>query len=629
MPDAGASPLHALARVRPHLTDGELLTAFVHRRDAEAFAALVRRLGPRVLAVCRRITGHAHDADDAFQAVFLVLARRAAAVRPPEAVAGWVYGVAVRTAQDARAMAARRRSRVTPTATVPDVPVGSASPPDAEHLAALDGEIARLPDHLRAAVVLCELDGVSRKDAAKRLRIAEGTLSSRLAAARRRLAAALARRGVALGAVLTAAADAPPASGSGPLFAAAARWGGLVAGGEPIPAGAASALADRVSRIMLLTRLKPLLVASACGLFALATGWGMLTRLPAADPLPKAEPVKPAEPATKPVNKLVIWKTGEVVTLDPDGKNEKTLFEREEFEDVTGPVLSPDGKTLAYFSTDKNPRPDARPGSRWMTRGVVLREVGAKEANRLDVTGAWLAWSPDGKELLVTTGPQTWSDDRQTLVETYGPQMPISPRSILPPPTATVIDVRTKKATEVKLPADHYPVGFAPDGKGLLTMRVNARKKRTELTACLLSRDGKEETVLTDPDYMAADPKLSPDGKTVLFVGTKRPGEKDERWYDGIPRLFAQPVGGKVAEVAGVAAKAEMLSWCWSPDGKKIAYVWREITKDPPPKPGEPDEREMESHLVVCDPDGKNAKTVLSEKGKGLFTPTLNCVSWR
>src|SRR5207247_11352285 len=123
-----------------------------------AFEALVRRHGPMVLGVCRRMLGHAHDAEDAFQATFLVLVRKGASVQPREAVGNWLYGVACRTAQRARAVAARRRSRAKqgdglpqPTAPTRELPA------DWEPI--LDEELSRLPDKSRLPLVLCLLEG--------------------------------------------------------------------------------------------------------------------------------------------------------------------------------------------------------------------------------------------------------------------------------------------------------------------------------------------------------------------------------------------------------------------------------------------------------------------------------------
>src|SRR5205823_6152431 len=144
------------------------------------------------------------------QAAFVVLACRAAEVRPAEAVRAWLYGVAVRTARGVRAVTARRRARELPVPAVPDRAGEPVEPPDADALAILDEEVAALPEHLRVAVVLCELDGLSRRDAAARLAVAEGTLSSRLAKARKLLAERLRKRGVSL-----------PAAGLGVLVTSA------------------------------------------------------------------------------------------------------------------------------------------------------------------------------------------------------------------------------------------------------------------------------------------------------------------------------------------------------------------------------------------------------------------------
>src|SRR5262245_19862609 len=167
--------------------DGELLVRFAASRDEAAFAELVRRHGPMVLGVCRHLTRDEHDAEDAFQAAFLVLARQAGRLRCRGVLAGYLHGVALRTALPTRQTATRRRGKERPLEETP-APEGEDGPARREALAALDGELAALPEQLRAAVILCELQARPRRDAAGALGVPEGTLSSRLAAARRRLA---------------------------------------------------------------------------------------------------------------------------------------------------------------------------------------------------------------------------------------------------------------------------------------------------------------------------------------------------------------------------------------------------------------------------------------------------------
>jgi len=179
--------------------DADLLRRFATTRDGAAFAELVRRHGPVVLAACRRGVRNHHDADDAFQAVFLVLARRAAEVRRPELLGSWLYRVAVGVARNARRAAARRRVREVPVVDVPE----PAAPPaaTADDLGpVLDEELDALPAWYRDAVVLCDLRGLSRADAAAALGVPPGTLASRLDTARKKLAVRLARRGVTLSA---------------------------------------------------------------------------------------------------------------------------------------------------------------------------------------------------------------------------------------------------------------------------------------------------------------------------------------------------------------------------------------------------------------------------------------------
>src|SRR5262245_39025843 len=186
-------------------SDREALRAFTARRDESAFAVLVQRHGPMVLRVCQRVLHHAQDAEDAFQATFLVLARKAGSIGKSESLGSWLHGVAFRVSLRAKRDAGRRRAN---ERRVP-VPVG---PDPAEALAwrdvqvLLEAEIRRLPERYRAAFVSCYLEGRSRAEAAAELGIEENTLSSRLARARERLRRRLARRGVNLPAVLAAVA---------------------------------------------------------------------------------------------------------------------------------------------------------------------------------------------------------------------------------------------------------------------------------------------------------------------------------------------------------------------------------------------------------------------------------------
>ncbi len=170
------------------LTDGQLLEAFVSQKDEATFAVLVRRHGPMVLGACRRVLGNPHDAEDAFQATFLVLVRKADSIVPREMVANWLYGVAYRTALKARTMLARQRGR---ERQVKEMPEPETAEPDAswrELQTLLDQELRRLPDKYRVAVVLCDLEGQTGKETARQLGWPEGTVSSRLARGRSMLA---------------------------------------------------------------------------------------------------------------------------------------------------------------------------------------------------------------------------------------------------------------------------------------------------------------------------------------------------------------------------------------------------------------------------------------------------------
>ena len=162
----------------PGRTDRELLDRFSAIRDEESFTALVTRHGPMVFRVCRRVLAHEQDAEDAFQAVFLVLARNARSIRKREALAEWLHGVAYRTAMKAKRTAARRRTHE--AALQFQVPSTSPGPSWSDVQIVLDEEIQRLPKSFRAAFVICVLEGKTGRQAASELGIPAGTVSSRL-----------------------------------------------------------------------------------------------------------------------------------------------------------------------------------------------------------------------------------------------------------------------------------------------------------------------------------------------------------------------------------------------------------------------------------------------------------------
>ena len=326
------------------LTDRQLLERFTARRDAAgeaAFAALVTRHGPMVLHVCRQLLGDRHHAEDAFQAVFLVLARKARSIRDPNRLGAWLYGVAIRTARKAKVRLARRRRHeegdamsgpgpgattlAEPTAPPADEPVLAR-----EQAEALHDEIERLPQSFRLPVVLCYFEGLTLDEAARRLRWPAGTVGSRLARARDKLRRGLTRRGIVLPAAAMAAVLNPKSASArvssllcDTTTKAAIRFAAGQAAGE-----AASALAREVLRSMLLHKLR-ITVLALLALTAVATGAGLLTHsLAMMKDEPKRSPIgqQQATPAAKP----------EVASQRPAPGR---MF-------VTGRVLDPQGKPV-------------------------------------------------------------------------------------------------------------------------------------------------------------------------------------------------------------------------------------------------------------------------------------------
>lgn len=314
------------------MTDGELLERFRRARDEggeRAFEVLVARHGPMVLGICRRILDDPNDVHDAFQAVFLVLARRAGAIRKSESVGSWLYGVAVRLAARARASAVRRRIRERrELAAASDAAMahdrrGASPDRSVEHddgAAVVHEEVVRLPESYRAPIVLCYFEGLTHDEAAARLSWPVGTVRSRLARARDRLRTRLTRRGVAVPSTIGPMAawliaGVSPATVSAALSASAsiampanlpaslARAAARVASGQSPAAGAWSsasiAMADGVLKTMTLKKL----ALAGCLVLTLGTGAGtgiVMTRgARGQDPATAASTKQTPRPPTK------------------------------------------------------------------------------------------------------------------------------------------------------------------------------------------------------------------------------------------------------------------------------------------------------------------------------------------
>jgi RNA polymerase sigma factor (sigma-70 family) len=255
----------------PADTDAALLTRFATAGDGRAFAALVERHGAMVLGVCRRTAGQEQDAEDAFQATFLVLARKARTIRRTESVGPWLYGVAARVGRKARAASARRRTRET---TLDESLAAGSMADEADDLAPiLDEAVGRLPPRFLRPIVLCYFQGQSTEAAARTLGCPRGTVLSRLARARDRLRSQLIRRGVALSAAAVAAVLAAQAPAAVPLPLAYSTIQSATPAAGPVSA-AVAALAKGVLTTMRIAQV--LRVAAVTIALGAAGGGGLL-----------------------------------------------------------------------------------------------------------------------------------------------------------------------------------------------------------------------------------------------------------------------------------------------------------------------------------------------------------------
>ncbi|MBN9522275.1 sigma-70 family RNA polymerase sigma factor [bacterium] len=518
------------ARLRPRLarlaeSDTDLLARFVASRDDDAFSTLVRRHGPAVLAVCRRLTRDRHLADDAFQAVFLVLARRATHVRRGEPLAAWLYGVAVRTARKAAARAARRREVRVAT----DVPARPAEPFDPDAALAVLEEVDRLSARYRAAVVLCELEGRSRAAAARELGIAEGTLSSRLAAARKVLAAVAAERAAAV--VRTPVSFTPRARelAEAAMRSGHAWWCGI---------GAATAV-------------------------VVAAGLVSGQERPVPQPAPPPAPVR--APAAADRSQLIVGMMGEVRYLTPAGKEVTRLTN--DAVARSGPFVVPprEAAEQAQLNFAGRPTPDGRLpichlGQVWLVRpGTPVAFEPTRLGYSPNVPPPYLVvWSPDGKRAIA----------RHNHGSVFGGDLIIH----------TVDEIAPTGATErLSLPAGHNVVDWSADGAWFLTWKSERRLRllkgfESYATLYRVSRDGKTVEELAPKTEGVQQAAFAPDGKRVAYVRPTADGGIEVVVLDAGARRVAAAEPGGVNRVLSPACVR------WSPDGTRIGYAFGVLT---------------------------------------------------
>ena len=308
------------------LPDSELLGLFIAQRDPTAFAALVFRHGPMIFHLCRRIVRNEHDAEDAFQATFLVLARRAQVIRQHESVGGWLYGVACRLAAKARTATAQRHSRERDaSARESRTPLDEVTVAEAQEI--FDQELAQLPAKFRDPLVLCCLQGLARDEAARQLGWSASVLKSRLEQGRERIRARLARRGLALATTLglTLLGGRVTATVPAKLLDSTVHAAGVVAAGgaaAAVVSARTAALTNEVLRAMFLRKLKALTVCVLGSALVTAATGVLIQRVAIAQPpTPTSPPVAGAKEGVKAAtDQEKLQGTWEVVELAVKGE---------------------------------------------------------------------------------------------------------------------------------------------------------------------------------------------------------------------------------------------------------------------------------------------------------------------
>jgi RNA polymerase sigma factor (sigma-70 family) len=516
----------ALLRDGGGLTDGQLLECFLTHRNEAAFEALLRRHGPMVLGVCRRVLRNSQDAEDAFQATFLVLVRKAAEIAQPELLGNWLYGVAYRTALDARSATARRRARERQVNAMPEPEVSDTADVWRDLRPLLDHELSRLPDKYRVPVVLCDLEGRTRREVAQQLGIPTGTLSGRLTTARRLLAGRLTRQGLVLSAgALTGALWQGAARVPAPLVISTVQAATAVAAGQAVAAvvsARVAALAQGMVKAMFVTRLK---IATALLLVVgLLLGAGLLGREPGAAQSPAEENTQVAQAPGQEAQKA-----GPPRVLKLEGKGRRVAW-------------SPDGKTLVVVEI-LEPLFFGKKGSAIKLWDVAKGEV---KQTLAEDTGGGLAfqqvvYSADGKTIAATVS------------ELVRKVNSLEIRAVV-----KVWDTKTLAVKQVlRGDSQLFCVALSPDGK-----RVAAGDPSRRTVKLWNAATGEVERTLSTGEVQPWSVAFSADSKALVVGGQKADNSGQVQLWDAQTWTLKHALDQDTHVTNQVA---------FSPDGKMVA----------------------------------------------------------
>jgi len=490
---------------------------------------------------------------------------------------------------------------------------------ESDALRVLDEEIARLPERLRTAVLMCELEGVTRKQASERLGIPEGTLSSRLAKGRKLLADQLRRRGVTLPAAgliaLTSAAVSPQLS---------AQTTALAQIGTPIPPMVVT-ISNGVLRTMFLHKLSfglaCILILAVAGIIAWSTLPPVAAKEPIKPPLffvQKELPKKEQPPAAKPTGPgtILLVREGPYHIVTPDGKKLSELAAPKKTRGGGAVSLSPDGKRVAFVVTEDGPlQPPGAEPKPWPLK-IVIRKVEKSDTEKekmwdMPAIGLQVRWTADGKRLIAVK---------------HNDQNGIDVENLL-------LDPETGKTEALTFPETVRILDCGRDGKTFLVEVIDAKAKKRKLG--LVASGDEKVRVLTDLQNWppcSSEGRLSPDGTKVLFTDADPDRKHAHKWGMSHHPYLLDIKTGKREPLAEFPENGKVCGIAWSPDGKRIAYTWVQLHEDLLKKDSiaaSDVQIETEAFLMVADADGKNAKTVVTEKGSNAINMILGNIDWR